>query len=189
MPQTLWTAPLQPMGAAVGATINTAALGDATPVPPPECPPIPAIGNKLRIRAFGDYTTSATGANITWGIYWGAPYSTAIGSATVLAASAATASVSTSSAVWPWMLEWEGVFRALTTTAGGATGSIYGQGRLWTPTSLTAGAMQFFPTTAALRTVSLDTSQNAKLMLGITLSGTTGSPALTCQDFNAELIG
>lgn len=188
MPSTLWTAPVPALGSSAGATANTAALVDASPVPPIEVPPVYGVGSRLRVRAFGDYSTSATGANITWGLYWATP-STAIGSAAILAASTATASVSTSSVLWPWMLEYEGEFRALTTLAGGATGSIYGQGRLWTPTSITAGTMQFLPITAALRTVALDTSQTMKLSLGITLSGTTGAPAIVCQHLNAELIG
>ena len=49
--------------------------------------------------------------------------------------------------------------------------------------------MQFLPITAALRTVSLDTSQMMKLSLGITLSATTGTPSMVCQHLNAELIG
>ena len=188
MPSTLWTAPVPPLGIAAGPTVNTAALVDASPVPPVLVPPILSAGSRIRVRAFGDYSTSATGVNITWGIYW-APPTTAIATATVLAASTATASVSTTSVVWPWWLDWEGEIRALSTVVGTATGSIYSQAKLWTPTSLTAGTMQFFPITAALRTVAIDTSVTMKLSLGITLSGTTGAPALTCQHLNVEVIG
>jgi hypothetical protein len=189
MPSTLWTAPApNQVGIGPGATANTAALVDASPVPACEVPPIMRVGSTLRVKAFGDYSTSATGANITWGLYWATP-STAIGSATVIAASNAIASVSTSSVLWPWIFEYEGEIRSLTTLSGGATGSIYGQGTIKTPTSITALAEQFLPITAALRTVSIDTSQTMKLSLGITLSGTTGTPALICQHMNAELVG
>ncbi len=188
MPSTLWTAPIPPLGSAPG-TATAAQLTDVTPGQPAEIPPIMTTGTKIRIRAQGGYDTSATGSNITWGVYYGATYATAIGSAAVLGASAATASVNTGSAVWPWWLDWEGVFTALTTGAAGATGSITGQGQLWLPTSLTAWACTPFPVTAALRTVAVDTSQNGKLSMGVTLSSTTGVVGITCTLFDAELIG
>jgi hypothetical protein len=188
MPSTLWTAPIPPLGSAVG-TATLAQLTDVTPGQPAQIPPIATTGTKIRIRAFGGYSTSATGANITWGIYYAPTYATAIAAGNVLAASAATASVSTTSVVWPWWLDYEGVFTALTTAAAGATGSITGQGQLWLPSSLTAWACTPFPVTAALRTVSVDTSQNGKLSMGITLSATTGIVGITCTSFNAELIG
>jgi hypothetical protein len=192
MPSTLWTAPAQsqgPLGFTAGPAQTAAALGDSSPVPPILVPPIYGVGSRLRVRAFGDYATaSAPTSNVTMGIYWATP-ATAIATATVLAASTATAVVNTATVLWPWMLEWEGEFRALSTVVGTATGSIYSQGRLWLPTSLTAGTMQFLPVTAALRTVALDTSQTMKLSLGITLSATTGTPSMVCQHLNAELIG
>jgi hypothetical protein len=188
VPAVFLTAPVTPLGWSPG-TATLAQLTDVSPSQPLEVPPIAVPGTKLRIRAMGGYSTSATGSNITWGIYYAASYATAIGSAAVLGASAATASVSTTSVVWPWWLDYEGVFTSLTTAAAGATGSITGQGQLWLPSSLTAWACTPFPLTAALRTVAVDTSQYGKLSMGITLSSTTGIVGLTCTSFNAELIG
>jgi hypothetical protein len=150
------------------------------------------VGTKIRIRAAGEYSTSATGTNITWGVYYAPTYATAIAAGNVLAASAATASVNTSSVAWPWWFEYEGVVNKVTTAAGGATGSIYGQGMLWLPLSLNtfiaAGPIPI-PISQALRTVAVDTSQNGKISMGITLSATTGIVGISCTLFDVELIG
>jgi hypothetical protein len=88
------------------------------------------------------------------------------------------------------MLEWDGEFRAMSTTGGGNTGSLNGMGKAHRGSSLTAFAVpEAFPVTKALRTVSLDTSINKQLMLGITLSSVTGSPSITVDDLIVELLG
>jgi hypothetical protein len=188
MPSTVWTAPASNYGWTVGPAVTTAALVDASPGPDP-CY-IPAFGNrgaKISITALGTYTTAGTGANITIGLYWGVP-NAAIAGAVVLAASTATATVSTSSAVWPWKLEWDGTVQTLTSGTG-TLGTVFGSGTLKLPTSLTATAEQWVPVTAALRTVSVDTSVTRQLMLGITLSATTGTPSMTCNHLSPLISG
>jgi hypothetical protein len=189
MPSTVWTAPASNYGWAVGPTVTTAAgVVDASPGPDP-CY-IPAFGNrgaKISITALGTYTTAGTGANITIGLYWGVP-NAAIAGAVVLAATAAIPAVSSASAVWPWKLEWDGTVQTLTSGTG-TLGTIFGFGSVKTPTSLTATAEQWLPVTAALRTVSVDTSVTRQLMLGITLSATTGTPSITCNHLSPLVSG
>lgn len=189
MPSTLWSAPIGPLNAASGSAVTAAALTDASPAPPIILPAgMISVGTEIRVRAHGEYTSSSATPTVVFGLYWGTP-GAAISGAVVIAATAALA-IASNAAAWPWMLEWDGEFRALTTNAGGNTGSINGQGKFHQGSSLTAfTAPGALPITKALRTVSLDTSVNKAIMLGVTLSSTTGAPSVTCDDLIVELLG
>lgn len=112
----------------------------------------------------------------------------AIGSKTVIAASAALA-ISASATAWPFILEYDGTLRTLSSSAG----VIHGQGIAfsWVNVGLTGtGVPNPMPVTAAARTVStLNTSQVNEIDVGVTLSSTTGSPSVTVTDLWAELSG
>jgi hypothetical protein len=189
MPSTVWTAPASNYGWAVGPTANTAALVDASPGPDP-CY-IPAFANrgaKVSITALGSYVTaSAPTATVVFGLYLGVP-NAVIAGAVKLAESSAITVVNTATVSWPWKLEWDGTIETLTSGTG-TLGTIFGFGTVKTPTSLTATAETWLPITAALRTVSFDTSVTRQLMLGITLSATTGGPAMTCQHLSPLVSG
>ena len=189
MPSTLWSAPVGPLGNASGTAATTAALVDTSPPPPIVIPAgMVSVGTEIRIRAHGEYTCSSATPTMTFGFYWGTP-GVAIGSGVAIA-TGVTAVLSASAAAWPWMAEWDGEFRSLSTGAGGNTGSVNGQGKFHLGSSLTAfGTPIAFPSTKALRTVSLDTSINKAVMIGITLSSVTGSPSVTCDDLIVELLG
>lgn len=189
MPSVLWSAPVGPLGIASGPAVTAAALTDGSPPPPAVIEAgMLSPGTEMRVRAHGEYTCSSATPTLTLGVYWGTP-GAAISGAVVIA-SGITAVLSASAASWPWMLEWDGEFRGLSTGAGGNTGSINGMGKIHLGSSLTAFAVPIaFPATKALRTVALDTSVNKTVMLGITLSSVTGSPSVTCDDLIAELLG
>lgn len=191
MPQTLWSAPVGPLNSASGPAVTAAALTDASPAPPIILPAgLINVGTEMRVRAHGEITSASAIPTVVFSIVWQTP-GTAIGSAPAVTIAATGAlAISASAASWPWMLEWDGEFRALTTGAGGNTGSVNGMGKFHMGSALTAFAVPAaFPVTKALRTVSLDTSINKAILLGVTLSVTTGSPSITCDDLIVELLG
>jgi hypothetical protein len=183
--RTYWRAPVPPLGYADGPTYTTASLGDISPVPAVTVPAILELGTRMHVSAHGSISSSAT-PTLILGVYW-----TAIGTATpgiALGVSTAVTLVSSSSALWTWALDWEGEVRALSTTAGGSTGSIKGSGKLWMPASLTQfQAPYVIPATDALKTVAIPTSTSNNVMIGATPSATTLS--IICQHLDAELIG
>jgi hypothetical protein len=146
------------------------------------------LGTEMRIRAHGEMTSTSATPTLKFGFYWGT-VGAAISGAVIIAESPATA-MSASAASWPWMVEWDGEFRAMSNTGGLNTGSLNGMGKVHRGSSLTAFAVpEAMPVTKALRTVALDTSVNKQLMMGITLSATTGSPSITVDDLIVELLG
>lgn len=186
MPGTLWTAPVGPLQVADGTNPGAATtIVDTSPQPPSVIAQTQLNpGTKMRIRAEGNITSTSATPTMTLGFYWGGVAGTAIATISGVAISASATS-------WPWIMEWFGNFRVLDTSAGGTTGTIIGQGRFWWPSSLTAWASAGipFPTTAAARTVSVNTTGNNQLALGCTFSSTTGTPTLTCNDLTVELGG
>jgi hypothetical protein len=189
MPSTLWSAPVGPLNSTSGTAVTAAALTDGSPSPPIIVQNgLLNVGTEMRIRAHGELTSTSATPTVVFSLIWNTP-STAIGSGVVIAATGALA-ISASQTAWPWMLEWDGEIRALSTSAGGNTGSVNGMGKFHMGTSLTAYGSPFaFPTTKALRTVSIDTSINKAVQLGITLSVTTGTPSVTVDDLIVELLG
>lgn len=182
----LWSYPPAPLSAAAGSAVTAAALTAGTPPPPPIIPGGALIaGSRLMIEIDMEETSSTgVSSNLTTGIYIGA-VGGAIGSATLIAATAATA-LASSAAAWPIKLRYRGTIRSLSPSAA----VIQGTGELLFPSSLTAWATTPFPATAAARTVStLNTQQNNQLDVGITLSATTGSPSITVTGFYAEVMG
>lgn len=185
-----WSAPVPPLGTASGAAVTGGtSLADGSPQPPIIIPgDFLDLGTEIRIRAHGEYTSTSATPTFTFGFYWGTP-GVAIGSALALAVTPAMA-LSASGSSWPWMAEWDGECRLMSTGAGGNTGQINGQGKFHLGSSLTAFAVpQAMPVTKALRTVSLDTSINKAIMAGVTLSSTTGTPSVTVDDLIVELLG
>ena len=183
--RTYWRAPVPPLGYADGPTYTTASLGDVSPVPAVTVPAILEIGTRMHVLAQGSVANSAAGT-ISFGVYW-----TAVGTAApgiALGVSTAATLVNSSSVAWPWRLDWEGEVRALSTTAGGSTGSIKGFGLLWLPASITQMQAPYaIPITDALKTVAIPTASSNNLMIGVTPSVTTITTI--CQHLDVELIG
>jgi hypothetical protein len=182
--RTYWRAPVPPLGYADGPSYATAALGDVSPVPAVTVPAILEIGTRMHVHASGSVTSSAT-PTLILGVYW-----TPIGTATpgvAMGASTAATLVSSSSAAWPWVLDWEGEVRALS-TSGGTAGSIKGGGQLWLPASLTQFQAPYaIPASDAAKTAAIPTATSNNLMIGATPSATTVT--VICQHLSVELIG
>jgi len=183
MPQTLWSAPVGPLNNASGPAVTAAALTDASPAPPIIIPAgLLNVGTELRIRAHGEFTVASGTPACIFGLYWGG-----IAGVVLTATASLTLPVGTG---FPWMLEWDGEVRGLSTSAGGNTGSVNGQGKFHLGATLsTYGTVAAHPITKALRTIALDTSVNKIVALGVTLSTVTGTPSVTCDDLIVELLG
>jgi hypothetical protein len=196
MPSTLWSAPVGPLNSVSGTAVTTAVAApgvDGAPTPQIIIQNgLLNVGTEIRIRAHGELTSTSATPTVIFSLVWNTP-GTAIASGVVIAATAAQV-INVAATGWPWMLEWDGEIRALSTSAGGNTGSVNGMGKFHSAFgasgSLTAfAAPSAFPTTKALRTVSIDTSINKAVQLGVTLSVTTGTPSVTVDDLIVELLG
>jgi hypothetical protein len=184
-----WSYPVAPLGFADGATASTAALVDVTPgAAPPQIPPIWEAGMRLRVKAHGWATSGSATPTAVFGLYLAAP-ATAIASALVLAVTGNTP-LPASVTQGPWELYYEAECRALSTPASATAGQLAGRGHLLPVSSLTAfGTPQAIPGTYAGRLLSFDSTKQQNLLLGVTLSATTGSPSIACEHLSAELIG
>jgi hypothetical protein len=185
--RTYWVAPAVPLTYASGTPMTASAtLTDispgATAAPKIVGPPYqPDVGVVLRLRATGSYSATTGAANIgTLGFYWGGIAGTSLAST-----SSTTLTTVTGAAAWPWWMEYEGEFRAISA----ASGSIQGQGKLFWPTSLTAWATQPVPQTAAARTITVNTIAATAVTVGANWSSTTGTPSITCDHLSVELVG
>lgn len=185
-----WTYPVGPsLGIADGPTASTAALVDITPgTEPPQIPPVWEKGMRLRIHAHGWATSGSATPTFTIGLYLAAP-ATAIASALVLAITG-NCPLPASVTQGPWELDWQGKCTALSTPASATAGQLSGRGRVKPPSSLTGfAADQALPATYAGRLLSFNSTLQQNLLLGVTLSATTGSPAIACEELTAELLG
>jgi hypothetical protein len=174
-----WSRPVPGMPIADGPSVTAAALTDASPTADPIIIPADLLekGCRLILDAFGQITCTSTTPNTTYGFYYGGTGGIA------LAVSSAITHVATESA-WPVALHYEGKIRAT-----GTSGQIFGYGQIFYPSSLTAWANNPIPVTAALRTVTIDTTTRKQLSIGCTHSVTTGAPTFICNEFAAEIRG
>lgn len=184
----VWRFPLFPLQqAASGTAVTAASLTASGVVDLPQLPPIAVAGSRLCLKATGEITSTSATPTCTLGFYIGS-VGQAIGSKTVIAVSGALA-ISASAVAWPFIMEYDGTLRTLSSSAG----VIHGQGITfwWGNVGLTGtGTPNPMPTTAAARTVStLNTSQVNEIDVGVTLSSTTGTPSVTITDLWAELSG
>lgn len=150
---------------------GTAALVDGTPLPAQE---IPAhwLQNSGRIftKVTGRYTSSGTPGTVTLGLYL-AKAGVAIGSALQLAVSAAM-TVQTSLTNKSWHAEFE--TQILSPGAGGAS---FGQARTfgWCTGIIAGNLVTLIPDTVPMAAVSLDTTANERILVGLNPSVTTGT--------------
>jgi hypothetical protein len=195
MPSTLWSAPMENMGIVSNSAAVAAALTDYSPAELVIPPFTLNLGTRIRLRATGSYVSSATTATPTWGFYLTNAGTAFSASSLQLAATAATAVVSTGSvASWPWTLEWDGHVRALSTSVAG-TAVYFGQGKFYQPASIVAfSAPVALPATQALRTATQvtnggNTNQGQVVSVGIFPNVTTALATITCDELTCELLG
>jgi hypothetical protein len=160
------------MGIAAGPAVTTpASLTDATPLPAGE---IPAHwltpGAMIYTTVVGKYTSTGTPGTLTIGYYLAKP-AVAIASAVLVCASAALVPLA-SQTNNTFHCHYE--VQCLSVGAGGASiGQVAGSGRVYGLVSTTTVAL--IPATAPFTAVSIDTTSNQRILLGLTPSVTTGS--------------
>jgi hypothetical protein len=174
-----WVAPVPPQNFADGTAFTGLTLQDISPTPARTIGAfVPEQGTGLRLRAFGEYTSTSATPTLTLGFYWGGFGGVALAAATGVA-------ISASAVAWPWMMEWEGEFRLL-----GGTGSVKGMGLLRMGSSLTAFNAEIgIPATQALRTVTVSTAAAQAVTVGANWSSATGTPSITCYRLLLEMVG
>lgn len=198
MPSTLWSAPIPNLGitSLVTSSFTTATLTDITNQQVVLQPGQVSQGTRIRLRAYGNMISTTTASAVVWGFYMNSTATNNIATTPAkLAETASTAIVNTSSVAFPWMLEWEGHFRALTSPqVGGTNAQIMGQGKAYVPLTITTTTQTQFPITAALRTVQqtatgLVTNIPQTVMVGVTVATNTGLTSVTTDEFTCELLG
>ena len=196
MPSTVWSAPVTPLNVASISPSIAASLVDVSPAEVVILPGQLSAGTRIRLWACGEYTTTSATPTCILGFYMN-QVGTAIGTTQAKLGETSAVNSGASSTAVPWMLEYWGRVTAVTGPADAAnSGTIYGQGRFWWSTTLTAWASAGipFPTSAALRTVTqtatgLNTLTAQKVMIGTTWSTVTGVTSFTCDELTCELLG
>jgi hypothetical protein len=168
--------PLPPFHSADGTALNTSiALTDISPAPQvvPSAAVMLEVGMEFEAYAYGEFSTTAT-PTLLLGFYWGGVAGVALAASTAI-------TTGTTAAAWPWRLFYRGRVRSL-----GTSGSIKGVGQLDLGTSLTALSTTWIPTTAAARTVTIDTTPaSAKaLTVGAQWGTSSASNTITCYDLS-----
>ena len=198
MPSTLWSAPVPNLGntSLVTSSFTTATLTDISNQQIVLWPGMYQQGSRIRLRAYGSMISTTTASSVIWGFYMNSTATNNIATTpATLAATGSTAIVNTSSVAFPWMLEWEGHFRALTSPLVGSTNAqVMGQGKAYVPLTITTTTQTQIPITAALRTVQqtatgLVTNIPQTVMVGVTVATNTGLTSITTDEFTCELLG
>jgi len=166
-----------PSSVADGTANATTSLADISPVKAFD-PDDLDLSTVVRIRARGEFTCGSTATNVTIGAYYGGaaankPLAGVVGQALTVSQTSV-----------PWWLDYEGEIRAI-----GSSGSIKGSGYLDLATSLTASTRLPIPTTAAARTVTIDTTTRQIMTIVASVSQTTGAPTIVCYSLTVELLG
>lgn len=175
-----WSRPVPGFPIADGPSVTAAVLTDASPTADPIILPADLLekGSRLILDAQGQLTSTSATPTVILGFYYG-------GTGGVALAVSAALAISATETAWPWLLHWEGKVRAT-----GSSGSIVGQGWVKKGASISTWIAETpVPITAALRTVTIDTTARKQLSVGCTFSVTTGTPTLVCTDFAAEIRG
>jgi hypothetical protein len=174
-----WSRPLPGFPIADGPSVTAAALTDASPTADPIIVPADLLekGTRVILDAQGSLNCTSATPTVVLGFYFG-------GTGGIALAVSAALAMSASETLWPWALHYEGRIRLT-----GTSGQIVGMGQVFNPTSISAWTNAPIPITAALRTVTIDTTARKQLSVGCTFSVTTGTPTLVCTDFAAEIRG
>lgn len=196
MPSTLWSAPVPNLGinSLTVSSFTTATKTDLSPSQVVLWPGMLQVGTRIRLRAYGNYTATTTASSLVFGFYMNSTATNNIATTpAILAENTSAAAVVLTNA--PWMLEWEGQVRALTSPLVGATNAqVFGQGKSYMPLTLSTFTMTAMPITAAARTVQqtatgLVTNIPQTVMVGITVATNTGFSSATCDELTCELLG
>lgn len=137
------------------------------------------IGTKIVVEAVGEFSTTGTPTLQIGGIYGatpGAAGGTAFGQSGTITTGSGAAS-------WPWHYRFNGII-----TAVGSSGVLYGSGILDLGTSLTAFTPSAAPTTAAARSVTINTTTANSWGLGAAFGTSSVSNQIIVDVFNVQVI-
>ena len=198
MPSTVWSGPVPNLNipSLTVSSFTTATKTDLSPAQVIIWPGMLSAGTRIHLRAFGNMISTTTASSVTWGFYMNSTATNNIATTpAILAETASTAIVNTSSVAFPWMLEWDGHVNSLTAPTVGATNAqVNGQGKAYVPLTITTFTMTAMPITAALRTVQqtatgLVTNIPQTVMVGAAVAVNTGLTSITCDELTCELLG
>jgi len=171
MPRQYWSATQPPIHTADGASYNTSiTLTDVSLAPQRQFAAMQLEpGTIVECWARGHFSNTGT-PTLLLGFYWGGVAGVALAASTAI-------TTTTGATLWPWKLHYRGTVRAV-----GTSGQIQGDGELYLGTSLTALTIREIPETAALRTVTIDTTIVKTLSVGAQWGASSASNALFCTD-------
>jgi hypothetical protein len=131
-------------------------------------------GQRIHVVSYGIFSNTGT-PTLNLGVYYGGVAGTAL-------ATSGAVTTTTGATSWPFRMEFD--FEVITV---GSTGTIWGNGLVWFPTSLTATTPQWIPATQTMP-VTVDTTAAKTLTLGATWGTNSASNTLTCEGFYAETV-
>ena len=138
-------------------------------------------GSFVKIEAEGAHSSTST-PNLTLGLAFMQPGSNGQGGTINVVIAEDTARAVASAASWPFRLEWRGKC-----TATGTSGTMVGHGNIEFGTSLTAFTDAPIPLTAALRTITVDTTVAQGIGVCATFSASSGSNNIVVHSLSAQL--
>lgn len=176
-----WDNVLDPHPIARGSAKNTfTSYQDVSPTPLPQSYANELkIGTKILLEAIGEFSTTGT-PTLSIGFIFGATAGAAGGTAVGQSGAITTGSAA---AAWPWHIRYQGVV-----TAVGTSGVLYGSGILDLGTSLTAFTPSAGPTTAAARSVTIDTTVAKLWGVGAAWGASSASNSITVDVFNVQIL-
>jgi hypothetical protein len=149
-------------------------MTDISPAPQWVFPYYLYAGMRVRVTAYGVFSTAAT-PNLALAVYYGgAAAGTQLATSGNIVAGTATN--------WPWTLSYSFNVRTI-----GSSGTIWGQGKLDLGTSLTAFSASALPSTAA-NPVTISTVSLNSLTIAAQWGTSSSSDTITCEDFIVELL-
>jgi len=176
MPMQAWRAVLNVPGVGAGTPLaSSTTLTDISPAPQLVLPAnYLYIGQRLRLTAYGIYSSSGTPTLILGGYYGGV-------AGTALAATAANA-VASGAASDPWQLSLD-IFVRTT----GSSGTVWCNGLVNVGSSLTGVTTYTIPSSQT-QPITINTTTANALTVGAQWSSSSASDTITCEDLYVEAL-
>jgi hypothetical protein len=176
VPAQFWRSALNSPGVGAGTALaSSTTLTDVSPAPQLVLPAnYLYIGQRLRITAYGTFSTTGTPTLLIGGYYGGV-------AGTALAATAANATGS-GAASWPWQLWLDIYVRTV-----GSSGTLWTNGLVNLGSSLTAFTTYALPSSQT-QPITVNTTTANALTVGAQWGTSSASNTITCQDAYIEAI-
>jgi hypothetical protein len=171
-----WRAVLNSPGVGAGTALaNSTTLTDISPAPQLVLPAnYLYVGQRLRITAYGIFSTTATPTLLLGGYYGGV-------AGTLLAATAAN--TTGTATAWPWQL-WLDILVKTT----GSSGTVWCNGMVNLGTSLTTFTTPYFLPSSQTQPITINTTTANALTVGAQWGAASSSNTITCEDAYVEAL-